>query len=217
MAGVSWPGRTRLSGSGGDFAVFGISRRGGLVCGLGRTPPPCLRLLEPVALAVQLQNMDMMREAIEKRASETLAAEDGGPFLKGKIRRDDGRAAFVTLAEYFEEKLRAGLRERHIAEFVGDEPFDGGDCAWSFRRRRASRAAAQVWTCWAGDRSPRPPSASSAWRRGGARHRIPRGPEKSEASGCPRTDNRDAIRQSGASAPDRRRRPAGAGNTRCPG
>ena len=53
--------------------------------------------------------MDMMREAIEKRASETLAAEDGGPFLKGKIRRDDGRAAFVTLAEYFEEKLRAGL------------------------------------------------------------------------------------------------------------
>jgi hypothetical protein len=50
-------------------------------------PPPCLRLLEPVALAVQLQNMDMMREAIEKRASETLAAEDGGPFLKGKIRR----------------------------------------------------------------------------------------------------------------------------------
>src|SRR4030088_3544994 len=51
----------------------------------------------------QLQNMDMMREAIEKRASETLAAQDGGPFLKGKIRRDDGRAAFVTLAEYFED------------------------------------------------------------------------------------------------------------------
>ena len=41
--------------------------------------------MPPVALAVQLQNMDMMREAIEKRASETLAAEDGGPFLKGKI------------------------------------------------------------------------------------------------------------------------------------
>ena len=85
-------GADAASGSGGDFAGFGIGRRGGLVGGLGRTPPPCLRLLEPVALAVQLQNMDMMREAIEKRASETLAAEDGGPFLKGKIRRDDGRA-----------------------------------------------------------------------------------------------------------------------------
>jgi hypothetical protein len=64
-------------------------------------------LLEPVALAVQLQKLDMMREAIKKRASETLAAEDGGPFLKGKIRRDDGRAAFVTLAEYFKQKLWA--------------------------------------------------------------------------------------------------------------
>src|ERR1700730_5098169 len=101
MAGVSWPGRTRLSGSGGHFAGFGIGRRGGLVGGPRVTPLPCLRLLEPVALAVQLQNMDMMREAIEKRASETLATEDGGPFLEWKIRRDDGRATFVTPAEYF--------------------------------------------------------------------------------------------------------------------
>ena len=106
---ISQPGRPRLSGSYGDFAGFWIGSCSGLVGGPRVTPPPCLRLLEPVALAVQLQNMDMMREAIEKRASETLAAEDGGPFLKGKIRRDDGRAAFVTLAEYFEEKLRAGL------------------------------------------------------------------------------------------------------------
>jgi hypothetical protein len=73
------------------------------------TPPPCLRLLEPVALAVQLQNMDMMREAIEKRASETLATEDGGPFLEWKIRRDDGRATFVTLAEYFLGSVLARL------------------------------------------------------------------------------------------------------------
>src|SRR6202043_2786202 len=126
-------GADAASGSGGDFAGFAIGRRGGLVGGLGRTPPPCLRLLEPVALAVQLQNMDTMREAIEKRARETLADEDGGPFLKGKIRRNDGRAAFVTLAEYFEEKLRAGLRERHTAEFVDDEQFDGGELRLEFQ------------------------------------------------------------------------------------
>jgi len=41
-----------------------------------------------LAGAAVLQNMDMMREAIEQRASETLAAEYAGPFLKGKIRRD---------------------------------------------------------------------------------------------------------------------------------
>jgi hypothetical protein len=45
----------------------------------------------------------------------------------GRFDVNDGRATFVTLAEYFKEKLRAGLRERHIAEFVDDEQFDGGE------------------------------------------------------------------------------------------
>jgi len=34
---------------------------------------------------------------------------------------------FVTLAEYLEEQLRADLRERHVAQFVDDEQFDGGE------------------------------------------------------------------------------------------
>ena len=84
MAGVSQPGLMRLSGIGGNFAGFGIGGCGGLNGGSRVTPPPWLRVLEPVALAVQLQNMDMMREAIEQRASQTLAAEDAGPFLKWK-------------------------------------------------------------------------------------------------------------------------------------
>src|ERR1700681_1115493 len=33
----------------------------------------------------------------------------------------------MTLAENLEEQLRAGLRERHIAEFVNDQQFDGGE------------------------------------------------------------------------------------------
>ena len=58
-----WPGfrsrgGTRRSGSGGDFAGFWVG-------GSGFTPPPCLRLFEPVALAVELQNMNMMRQPIE--------------------------------------------------------------------------------------------------------------------------------------------------------
>jgi hypothetical protein len=48
----------------------------GLVGG-PRVTPPCLRLLELLALAVQLQNMDMMREA-----GQTLIAEDVRPFLE---------------------------------------------------------------------------------------------------------------------------------------
>src|SRR3984893_18396432 len=64
---------------------------------------------------------------------QTLIAEDARPFLERKIRRDDGRATFVTLAEYFKQKLRAGLRERHITEFVDDEQFDGGELRLEFQ------------------------------------------------------------------------------------
>ena len=71
--------------------------------------------------------MDMVREAIEQRAGEPGAAEDAGPFLERQVRRDDGRAAFMTLAEDLEEQLRTGLRERHIAEFIDDEELDGGE------------------------------------------------------------------------------------------
>jgi hypothetical protein len=39
----------------------------------------------------------------------------------------------VTLAEYFKQKLRAGLRERHITQFVDDEQFDGGELRLEFQ------------------------------------------------------------------------------------
>ena len=96
MARVSQPGRTWLSGGADDFAGFGIGGYGFLIGRLGRTPPPGLRLFQPVALAVELQDMDMMRQPIEKRAGQTLAAEDAGPFLERQVRSDDGRAAFMT-------------------------------------------------------------------------------------------------------------------------
>ena len=86
MAGVSEPGRPWLSGIWDDFAGFGIGGCGDLIGGSRVAPPSCLRLLEPVALAVQLENMDMMREAIEQRAGQTLIAEDARPFLEWQIR-----------------------------------------------------------------------------------------------------------------------------------
>jgi hypothetical protein len=66
----------RFSGSADDWGGFWIGSRGGFVSGLDRTPPPGLRLLEPVALAVQLQNMEMVGEAIEQRASQALIPEE---------------------------------------------------------------------------------------------------------------------------------------------
>src|ERR1700731_3291748 len=48
------------------------------------------------------------------------------PFSR-RARCDDGRAAFMTLVEYFEEEFGAGLGKRHIAEFVDDKQFDDGE------------------------------------------------------------------------------------------
>jgi hypothetical protein len=57
--------RTRLSGSGGDFAGFGISGCRLVIGALGRAQPPHLRLFETVAFAVQFQNMNVMGKAIK--------------------------------------------------------------------------------------------------------------------------------------------------------
>jgi hypothetical protein len=53
--------------------------------------------------------MDMVGEAIEQRAGETLALEDARPFLEWEIRRDDGRSTLVALADDLEEELGARL------------------------------------------------------------------------------------------------------------
>ena len=42
-------------------------------------------LLEAVAVAVHLQDVDMMGEAIEQGASEALRTEDLGPFLEWQV------------------------------------------------------------------------------------------------------------------------------------
>src|SRR3984893_10823522 len=102
-----WPGFRSRGGRGRQEALI-ISPVSGWA-GRASRPPPCLRLLEPVALAVELQNMDMMSEAIEQRTGEPRTLKNARPFLEWKIRCDDGRAVFVTLAEYFKQKLCAGL------------------------------------------------------------------------------------------------------------
>ena len=80
---------------------------------------------EAEAFAVHLQDMDMMGEAVEERAGKPFRAEDGGPFVEWQVAGDECGAAFIALAEDLEEQLRADRRERHIAQFVDDQKFDG--------------------------------------------------------------------------------------------
>jgi hypothetical protein len=85
--------------------------------------------------------MDMVGEAIEQRAGQALIPEDARPFLERQIRRNDSRAAFMTLAEDLEEQFRAGLGKRHIAEFVDDKQFDGGELGLQLEQTASSRAS----------------------------------------------------------------------------
>jgi hypothetical protein len=84
-------------------------------------------LLETEAIAVHLQDMDVVGEAVEQRAGEPFRAKDFGPFREGQIAGDHGRATLVALAEHLEEEFGAGFRQRHEAQFVDDEQFIAGD------------------------------------------------------------------------------------------
>ena len=42
-----------------------------------------LAVFEPVAVAVHLENVNVMGEAIEQRAGETLGGENAGPLVEG--------------------------------------------------------------------------------------------------------------------------------------
>jgi hypothetical protein len=70
--------------------------------------------------------MDMMGQAVEQGAGEPLGSEHAGPFIERQIAGDEGRTPFVTLAEDLEHQLGAGLRQRHVSEFVDDQQLVGG-------------------------------------------------------------------------------------------
>jgi hypothetical protein len=65
-------------------------------------------VFEPEAVAVELEDVDVMGKAIEQRASEALRGEHSGPLVEGQVAGDDDRATFVTLAEDLEQQLGAG-------------------------------------------------------------------------------------------------------------
>ena len=48
-----------------------------------------LAVFEPVAIAVELEDMNVVSEAIEQRAGEPLGTEHAGPFVEGEVRGDD--------------------------------------------------------------------------------------------------------------------------------
>jgi hypothetical protein len=80
---------------------------------------------EPVAVAVHLQDMDVMREAVEECAGQSLGAEHAGPFVERQVAGDQRAATLVALREDLKQQLGAGRRQRHVTELVDDQQLVG--------------------------------------------------------------------------------------------
>ena len=81
-----------------EYRSFLVGESLGQVCGPMLVGLPAL--LEAEALSVQLQDMDMVGEAVEKGPSEPFRAKDFGPLIEGQVGSSQDRAAFIALAEY---------------------------------------------------------------------------------------------------------------------
>src|ERR1700759_4670614 len=67
-----------------------------------------LALFKAIAVAVHLEDVDVMCQPVEQRAGQPLGAEHASPFVKRQIGSDDSGAALVALAEDLEQELSAG-------------------------------------------------------------------------------------------------------------
>ena len=56
-----------------------------------------LALFEPVAVAVHLEDVDVVGEPVEQGTGKALGGEDAGPLVERQVRCDDGGAALVAL------------------------------------------------------------------------------------------------------------------------
>ena len=73
---------------------------------------------EAPAFVAGLDDVAMVRKAVEERGGHLGVAEDRRPFAEGEVRGDDDRSALVETADEVEQQLSAGLGEGQIAEFV---------------------------------------------------------------------------------------------------
>src|SRR6201992_1406163 len=88
-----------------------------------------LALFEPIAVAVQFEDVDVVGQSVEQRTGQPLGPEHAGPLVERQIAGDDGGAALVALAEDLKQQLGAGRRQGYIAELIDDQQLVTGQLA----------------------------------------------------------------------------------------
>ena len=66
-----------------------------------------------------------MGKAVEQYPGQALGAEGLGPFVEREVGGDERGAPLVALRDQLEQKLGAGLAQRHEAQLVDDQQFAG--------------------------------------------------------------------------------------------
>ena len=81
---------------------------------------------EAVAVAVHLQDVDVVGEAVQQGTGEAFRAKHFGPLVEGEVGGDQDGSPFVALAEDIEEEFRAGGGQGDEAQFVDDQQAEAG-------------------------------------------------------------------------------------------
>ena len=78
-------------------------------------------LAHPVAAAADVDDMAVMRQAIDERSGHDLVAQDLAPLLEAFIGGQHSGCALIAPVDELEEEHGAGLADRQVADLVDDQ------------------------------------------------------------------------------------------------
>ena len=99
--------------------------------------------LEAPALVSGLDDVAVVREAVEEGGGHLGIAEDARPFAEGEVGGDDYRGALVEPADQVEQQLAARLGEGQVAELVEDDEVEAGEVRGGLASLNRIRAIAE--------------------------------------------------------------------------
>src|SRR5436305_5739522 len=76
------------------------------------------RLAEAVALAIHLENLRVVGQAVQERRSHPLALEDLAPLAERQVARHQDAAPLVAVGEHPEQELDAAAAHRDVTQLV---------------------------------------------------------------------------------------------------
>ena len=140
---TNWePGGVRSGGRGPQvWSESGVVR---IIRDLGSNVLPAA--LEAVAIAIHLQDVDVVGETVQQRPGEPFRTEHVSPFVKGQVGGDQDGAPLIALTEDLEAEFRAGGDRGTKPNSSMISSLRRASCRWRLSSRRSSLASMSSWT-----------------------------------------------------------------------